>query len=80
MTLKSAMAIQNIQRICQKYLAGRCDLEIIDIFQHPDAAKASQIIAAPTLIKKSPLPVHRMIGDMSQTEKVLIGLDLASSL
>ncbi len=80
MTLKSTMAIQNIQRICQKYLAGRCDLEIIDIFQHPDLAKTAQIIAVPTLIKKSPLPVHRMIGDMSHTDKVLIGLDLATSL
>jgi circadian clock protein KaiB len=76
MTLRSTLAVENIRRICQDYLPGRCDLEIIDIFKHPALAKEANVIAAPTLIKKYPLPVHRLIGDLSNTEKVLIGLKL----
>ncbi len=77
MTLRSTRAIENIRRICQEYLPNRCDLEIIDIFLHPSLAKEAQIIAAPTLIKKSPPPLRRMVGDLSGTEKVLSGLNLA---
>lgn len=76
MTPRSQLAIENIRRICQDYLPGLCDLEIIDIFKHPVLAKEANVIAAPTLLKQSPLPMHRLIGDMSNIEKVLAGLDL----
>jgi len=76
MTPRSMKAITNIKAICEEHLSGRYELEIIDIFQQPVLAKGEQIIAAPTLIKKLPLPLRRFIGDMSGTEKVLIGLDL----
>ncbi len=78
MTRKSILAIEAIQSICQTHLPGRCELEVIDIIQHPALAKEAQIVATPTLIKKSPLPVHRLIGDMYKTKQVLSGLDLIS--
>ncbi len=75
-TPSSTKAIVNIRKICEEYLHGRYDLEVIDISQHPTLAEGEQIIAAPTLIKKLPLPLRRFIGDMSQTERILLGLDL----
>ncbi len=75
-TPTSTKAIVNIRKICEKHLNGRYDLEIIDITQHHTLAEGEQIIAAPTLIKKLPLPLRRFIGDMSQTERILLGLDL----
>lgn len=75
-TSRSALAITNLKNICNEYLKGRYELEVIDLFQHPGLAKDEQIIAAPTLIKKLPLPFRRIIGDMSNKEKVLMGLDL----
>jgi circadian clock protein KaiB len=69
-------AISNIRTICEEYLEGRYDLEVVDISQHPRLAEGEQIIAAPTLIKKLPLPLRRFIGDMSETDRILIGLDL----
>ena len=69
-------AIANIRKICEEHLHGRYELEIVDIAQHPTLAEGEQIIAAPTLIKKLPLPLRRFIGDMSYTEKILLGLDL----
>lgn len=75
-TQNAERAIVNIRRICEEYLQGRYDLEIVDISQHPMLAEGEQIIAAPTLIKKLPLPLRRFIGDMSQTERILLGLDL----
>jgi len=75
-TRNSERAIVNIRKICEEHLQGRYDLEIVDISQHPMLAKGEQIIAAPTLIKKLPLPLRRFIGDMSQTERILLGLDL----
>ena len=75
-TTQSARAIANIRQICEENLEGRYELEIVDISQHPTLAKGEQIIAAPTLIKKLPLPLRRFIGDMSQTERILVGLDL----
>jgi circadian clock protein KaiB len=77
MTPRSARAISNLQTICEQYLDGQYDLEVIDIYQQPVLTKGEQIIAAPTLIKKLPLPVRRIIGDMSNRERVLAGLDLA---
>jgi circadian clock protein KaiB len=76
MTPKSVHAISNIKKICEEYLNGRYDLEVIDLYQTPQLAKGEQIIAAPTLIKKLPFPLRRIIGDMSSTERVLVGLDL----
>ena len=76
MTPKSTKAISNVKRICDEHLEGRCELEVIDIYQQAKLAKGEQIIAAPTLIKKLPLPLRKLIGDMSDTEKFLVGLDL----
>jgi len=76
MTPRSMKAITNIREICEEHLKGRYELEIVDIFQQPVLAKGEQIIAAPTLIKKLPLPLRRFIGDMSDEEKILLGLDL----
>ena len=80
MTPRSARAIKNLRAICDEYLAGRYDLEVIDIYQQPLLAKGEQIIAAPTLVKKLPLPVRRIIGDMSNRERVLVGLHLVRSV
>jgi circadian clock protein KaiB len=76
MTSRSARAVKNLQAICDQYLAGRYDLEVIDIYQQPVLTRGEQIIAAPTLIKKLPLPMRRIIGDMSNRDRVLLGLDL----
>lgn len=72
----SARAVINIKAICEKYLKDRYELEIIDIYQQPQLALTEEIIAVPVLIKKSPLPEKRMIGDLSDVEKVLKGLGL----
>jgi len=76
MTPKSINAIQNIRKICEENLKGRYELEVIDIYQQPEYAKKEDILAAPTLIKKLPLPLRKFIGDMSNKEKILVGLDL----
>jgi len=73
---RSQEAIRTITAICKEYLAGRYDLEVIDIYQHPQLAKVEQIIAAPTLIKKLPLPLRKIIGNMVDKDKVLVGMDL----
>lgn len=78
MTPRSIKAVNNVKKVCEEYLQGRCELEVIDIYQNPKLAKGEQIIAAPTLVKKLPLPLRRVIGDMSDTEKFLVGLDLKS--
>ena len=75
-TSRSILAITNLKKICEEYLEGRYELEVMDLYKHPSLAKGEQIIAAPTLIKKLPLPFRRIIGDMSDKEKVLLGLDL----
>ena len=75
-TLKSAQAVENIKRVCEEHLKDRYHLEVIDIFQQPHLARGEQIVAVPTLIKRLPLPLRRFIGDMSNQEKVLLGLDL----
>lgn len=75
-TPRSTRAIVNIRKFCEEHLQGRYDLEVVDLSQRPALAEGEQIIAAPTLIKKLPLPLRRFIGDMSQTERILIGLDL----
>jgi circadian clock protein KaiB len=75
-TLQSSRAIASIKQICEEHLQDRYDLEVIDLYQQPALAAGEQIIAAPTLIKKLPLPLRRLIGDLSNTERVLVGLDL----
>jgi len=76
LTPASTRAITNIRKICEEHLQGRYELEVIDIYQQPVLAKGEQIIAAPTLIKKLPLPLRKFIGDMSDSERILLGLDL----
>jgi circadian clock protein KaiB len=75
-TPRSLRAIENIKRICEKHLSGRYDLEVIDIYQRPHLVAGERIIAAPTLVKSLPVPIRRFVGDLSDTEKVLFGLDL----
>ena len=75
-TPRSILAIENMKRICAEHLSQRYSLEIIDIYKHPEACEQQQIIAAPTLIKVLPHPLRRIIGDLSNTEKVLVGLEL----
>lgn len=76
LTSKSQRALDNLKAICEEYLKDRYELEVIDIFQQPELARAEQIIAAPTLIKELPPPLRKFIGDMSETEKILVGLDV----
>lgn len=76
MTPRSIRAIENLQEICDQYLSGRYTLEVIDIFQRPKLVRGEQVIAAPTLIKQLPTPLRRFVGDLSDKEKVLFGLDL----
>jgi circadian clock protein KaiB len=75
-TAKSVRAIQNVRRICEEHLKGLYDLEVIDIYQNLTLARGDQIIAAPTLIKRLPAPLRQLIGDMSDEQRVLVGLDL----
>lgn len=76
MTPQSVRAIANVKKICEDHLHGRYELKVIDLYQQPQLAQGEQIIAAPTLIKKLPLPLRHIIGDMSSAERVLVGLDL----
>jgi circadian clock protein KaiB len=78
-TPRSSGAIRSITDLCETHLQGRYALEIIDIYQQPALAAGEQIIAAPTLIKKLPLPLRRLIGDMANQDKILVGLDLRST-
>ena len=73
---RSTRAIENAKQICDEHLAGSYDLDVVDIFQQPKLAKDDQILAVPTLIKKLPLPLRKFIGDLSDTDVVLVGLDL----
>jgi len=75
-TPQSAHAIANIKNICEEYLKGRYELEVVDLYQNPLLTIGEQIIAVPTLIKKLPLPLRRIVGDMSDKDRVLVGLDL----
>jgi circadian clock protein KaiB len=75
-TAKSLAAIQSIRKICDEHLAGRCELEVVDIYQQPTLARGEQIIAVPTLIKKLPLPLRKFIGNLADEERIILGLDL----
>ncbi len=76
MTPRSTEAIAVIKALCEEHLEGRYDLEVVDIYQHPALAKDEQIIAVPTLVKKLPAPLRKLIGNLSDKERVLLGLDL----
>lgn len=75
-TPRSERAIANLRRICEQDLKGKYEMKVINILEHPQLAEDEKIIATPTLIKELPPPIRRIIGDLSNTEKVLIGLDL----
>ena len=72
LSVRSQRAIENIKRLCETHLAGRYELQIIDIYQQPELAKEQQLIAAPTLIKKLPLPLRKLVGDMQDRARVLV--------
>ncbi len=75
-TPKSLTAFANLKRLCETHLQGRYDIEVVDLLLNPQLAKGDQILAIPTLVRKLPLPVRKIIGDLSNTERVLVGLDL----
>jgi circadian clock protein KaiB len=75
-TNRSQRAIENLRKICEEHLAGRFDLEVIDVYQNPDATRDLQVLATPTLVKVLPEPLRRIIGDLSDRERVLAGLNV----
>jgi len=75
-TAKSLQAFSNLKKICEEHLAGEYRIEVIDLLQNPQLAEGDQIFALPTLVRKLPEPVRKIIGDLSNTERVLVGLDL----
>jgi circadian clock protein KaiB len=75
-TPKSLLAFANLKKICEEHLAGRYEIEVIDLLKNPQLAKGDQILALPTLVRKLPEPVRKIIGDLSNTDRVLVGLDL----
>src|SRR5688572_20693022 len=79
MTPRSVQALANIRELCEEHLQGRYDLDVIDMYQHPGMARDEQIVAAPTLVKKLPAPVRRLVGNLSDTPRVLAGLNIACS-
>ena len=78
-TPRSLTAFENLQRICETHLKGNYRIEVIDLVEHPHLSKGDQILAIPTLVRKLPVPMRKIIGDLSDTEKVLVGLDLIPS-
>jgi len=78
LTPRSRKAVVNVQHVCEEYLQGHYQLEVVDIYQQPSLAKGEQIVAVPTLVKQLPMPLRRLIGDMSNKERILLGLDLQS--
>jgi circadian clock protein KaiB len=73
---KSVRAVENLRRVCEEHLAGRYTIELVDLVEHPHLARGDEIIAVPTLVRKLPEPMRRIIGDLSDTERVLVGLQL----
>jgi circadian clock protein KaiB len=78
-TPRSLLAFANLKRICEDHLKGRYSIEVIDLVKTPQLAKDDQILAIPTLVRKLPVPVRKIIGDLSSTEHVLVGLDLIAA-
>lgn len=79
-TPKSMAAIANLKKTCEEYLAGKYRIEVIDLLEHPQLARSDQILAIPTLVRKLPQPMRKIIGDLSNTERTLVGLDLRPRL
>jgi circadian clock protein KaiB len=79
-TPRSIRAIRNLTQLCQEHLAGRYTLEVIDLYQHPELAQAADIIAAPTLLKQLPLPIQKLIGDLSNEQQLVASLGLMETL
>ena len=75
-TSKSIQAFANLKKICEENLKGKCSIEVIDLLKNPQLAKGDQILAIPTLVRKLPQPIKKIIGDLSNTERVLVGLDV----
>jgi circadian clock protein KaiB len=75
-TPKSLAAFANLKKICEEHLAGQYEIEVIDLLKHPQLASGDQILAIPTLVRKLPEPIKKIIGDLSNTERVLVGLDI----
>ncbi len=75
-TAKSLQAFANLKRICEEHLEGKYQLEVIDLVKNPQLAKADQIFALPTLVRKLPMPARKILGDLSDTERVLVGLEV----
>lgn len=75
-TARTRTAIADLRRLCREELDGRYEIQVIDVLEHPELAEAERILATPTLIKQLPLPVRRVIGDLSDSERVLVGLDI----
>jgi circadian clock protein KaiB len=75
-TARSIAALANLKQICEQHLSGDYHIEVIDLLKHPQLAKGDQILAVPALVRKLPVPVRKIIGDLSNTERVLVGLDL----
>jgi len=79
-TAKSVAALANLRRYCEQHVPGRYQLEVIDLLQHPQLAEGDQILAIPTVVRKVPEPIRKVIGDLSNEERVLVGLDLRPQL
>jgi len=77
-TPKSMTAFANLKKICEQHLQGKCRIEVIDLLKNPQLAKGDQIVAIPTLVRKLPEPIKKIIGDLANTERVLVGLDIRS--
>ncbi len=75
-TPRSVLAFSNLSKLCEDHLAGKYTIEVIDLLENPQLARGDQIVAIPTLVRKLPVPVRKIIGDLSNTERVLVGLDL----
>lgn len=75
-TPQSTLAITNLKEVCEAHLKGRYDLEVVDLYQQPELARGREILVAPTLVKQLPVPVRRLIGDLSNRRKVLLALDV----
>lgn len=78
-TKKSLTAFANLRRICEEHLKGKYTIEVIDLLEHPQLAKGDQILAIPTLVRRLPPPIKKIIGDLSNTERVLVGLDIRTA-
>ena len=78
-TTRSARAVENTRRICDRHLGGRHDLEVVDLYEHPEAAAAENVFASPTLVKLRPAPLRRIIGDLSDSQRVMASLGLAGA-